>query len=164
MTAGTLDLSRFLNPRAVAIVGASADLYRIGGQPIRLLTEFGYGGKVYPVNPKYPEIKGLTCYPSIAAVPKPCDVALVALSAQHVPGVIEECGRAGIPYALVLSAGFSEVGGEGVSLQAKLVEAVKKSGVRVNGPNCLGIFNLKEGVRAGFGGTMMLETLKSGPI
>ena len=101
---------------------------------------------------------------AVSAVPQPCDVALIVLGAPHVPGVIEECGRAGIPYALVLSAGFSEVGGEGETLQAQLVEAVKKSGVRVNGPNCLGMLNLKDGVRNGFGGTLMLNTLKPGPI
>ena len=158
------DLARFLSPRGIAVVGASNDLTRIGGQPIRLLTEFGYAGKVYPVNPKYTEIKGLACYPSVSAVPKPCDVALIALAAPQVPGIIEECGRAGIPYALVLSAGFSEVGAKGEALQAQLVEAARKSGVRVNGPNCLGILNLKDGVRNGFGGTLMLDTLRSGPI
>src|ERR1051325_6665444 len=141
------DLARLLSPRGVAIAAASNDLTRIGGQPIRLLTEYGYTGKVYPVNPKYEDIKGLRCYPSLSAVPQPCDVALIALAAPHVPAVIEECGKAGIPYALVLSAGFSEVGEEGRALQAKLVEAVKKSGVRVNGPNCIGILNHEEGVR-----------------
>jgi acyl-CoA synthetase (NDP forming) len=158
------DLTRFLNPRGVAIVGASNDLTRIGGQPIRLLTEYGYKGQVYPVNPKYAEINGLRCYPNVSAVPQPCDVALIALAAPHVPGVIEECGRAGIPFALVLSAGFSEVGENGEALQAKLVAAAKSSGVRVNGPNCLGMLNLKDGVRNGFGGTLMLKTLKPGPI
>jgi acetate---CoA ligase (ADP-forming) len=86
------DLSRFLNPRGVAVVGASNDLSRIGGQPLKLLTEFGYRGKVYPVNPKYREVKGLACYPDLTQVPQPCDVALIALSAQHVPGVIEQSG------------------------------------------------------------------------
>lgn len=158
------DLSRFLNPRGVAIVGASNDVARIGGQPIRLLTEFGYAGKVYPVNPKYTEIRGLTCYPDLTAVPQPCDVALVALSAPHVQGVIEQCGKAGIPYALVLSAGFSEVGGEGKSLQAELVATARKWGVRLVGPNCLGIMNLKDQARIGFGGTLQLTTLKPGPL
>ena len=164
MSPARLDLTRFLNPRAIAIVGASNDLSRIGGQPIRLLTEYGYGGRVYPVNPKYQEIKGLACYASVSAVPKPCDVALIALAAPQVPGVIEECGRAGIPYALVLSAGFSEVGEHGKALQAQLVDAIKRSGVRVVGPNCLGMLNLKDGVRNGFGGTLMLRTLKPGPV
>ena len=102
---------RFLNPRAVAVVGASQDLSRIGGQPLKLLTEFGYGGKVYPVNPKYPEIHGLACYPDVKAVPQPCDLALIALSARHVVPAIEQCGEAGIPYAIVLSAGFMGAGG-----------------------------------------------------
>lgn len=131
---------------------------------MRLLTEYGYGGKVYPVNPKYTEIKGLPCYPNLSAVPKPCDVALIALGAAHVPAVIEECGRAGIPFALVLSAGFSEVGGHGNVLQAELLEAIRKSGVRVVGPNCLGMLNLTDGLRNGFGGTLSLKTLKPGPI
>jgi acyl-CoA synthetase (NDP forming) len=162
--AAQADLTRFLNPRGVAVVGASNDLTRIGGQPIHLLTEFGYKGAVYPVNPKYGEIKGLKCYPSVSAVPQPCDVALIALGAAHVPAVIEECGRAGIPYALVLSAGFSEVGERGAPLQRELLEAVRKSGVRVNGPNCLGMLNLQTGLRNGFGGTLALPTLKPGPI
>jgi acetate---CoA ligase (ADP-forming) len=158
------DLSRFLNPRGVAIVGASNDLTRIGGQPIKLLTEYGYRGKVYPVNPKYTEIKGLACYPDLTAVPQPCDMALVALSAPHVPRVIEQCGEAGIPYALVLSAGFGEVGAEGRALREQLLQAVKKSGVRLVGPNCLGFMNLKDDVRVGFGGTLQLRTLRPGPI
>jgi len=157
------DLTRFLNPRGIAVVGASNDLSRIGGQPIRLLTEFGFTGKVYPVNPKYTEIKGLTCYPDIASLPKPCDVALIALSGAHVPGVIEECGKAGIPFAIVLSAGFGEVS-DGKGLQEKLKAAINRSGVRIVGPNCLGVANLSIGMRAGFGGTLQMNTLKAGSI
>lgn len=160
----TEGLTRFLNPRGVAVVGASNDTNRIGGQPIRLLTEFGYSGKVYPVNPKYTEIRGLACYPDVSAVPQPCDVALVALSAQHVCGVIEQCGKAGIPYALVLSAGFSEIGTEGKALQEELVATARRAGVRLVGPNCLGILNLKDSARIGFGGTLQLTTLTPGPL
>jgi len=158
------DFSRLINPRAVAVVGASNDLARIGGQPLKLLTEYGYQGKVYPVNPKYPEIKGLKCYPDLASVPKPCDVALVALSAQHVIGVIEQCGAAGIPFAIVLSAGFSEIGADGAALQDKLAAVARASGVRIIGPNCLGALNLKDNVRNGFGGTLQLRTLIPGPF
>jgi acetate---CoA ligase (ADP-forming) len=158
------DLSRLLDPRGVAIIGASTDLARIGGQPIKLLTEYGYKGRVYPVNPKYTEIKGLTCYPDVTAVPKPCDVALIAVAGHLVPGAIEQCGKAGIPFAVVLSAGFSEAGEAGRELNDKLLAAVKSSGVRVVGPNCLGLMNLDADFRLGFGGTLQLKTLKPGPI
>ncbi len=159
-----LDLTRFLHPRGVAVIGASNDLTRIGGQPLKLLTEFGYQGKVYPVNPKYSEIKGLSCYPDIGAVPQPCDVALIALSAPLVPKAIAQCGKAGVPFAVVLSAGFSEVGSEGAALQDELRAAARKHKVRVVGPNCLGIMNLMDNARIGFGGTMQLKTLTPGPI
>ena len=158
------DLSRFLNPRGIAVVGVSRDPGRIGGQALRLLTDFGYPGKIYPVNPKYGEIKGLACYPDLAAVPQPCDVALIALSAPQVAGAIEQCGRAGIPFALVLSSGFSEVGDAGKLLQENLVAAARAAGVRMVGPNCLGLLNLRDNARIGFGGTAQLKTLKPGPM
>jgi acyl-CoA synthetase (NDP forming) len=159
-----LDLSRFLAPRGVAVVGVSNDPSRIGGQALTLLTDFGYTGRIYLVNPKYREVKGIACYPDVAAVPQPCDVALIALSAQHVTTAIEQCGKAGIPYALVLAGGFSEVGAEGATLQAQLAAAATHAGVRVVGPNCLGLMNLKDHARIGFGGTMQLKTLKPGPL
>ena len=121
------DLSRLLDPRGVAVIGASTDLTRIGGQPIKLLTEYGYKGQVYPVNPKYPEIKGLKCYPDVSAVPQPCDIALIAVSGHLVPGAIEQCGKAGIPFAVILSAGFSEAGEAGKELNDKLLAAIKKT-------------------------------------
>lgn len=158
------DLTRFLNPRGIAVVGVSKDPGRIGGQALRLLTDFGYQGKIYPVNPKYGDIRGLACYPDLTAVPQPCDVALIALSAPHVAGAIEQCGRAGIPFALVLSSGFSEVGEAGKSLQEKLVAAARAAGVRMVGPNCLGLLNLRDNARIGFGGTAQLKMLKPGPM
>lgn len=158
------DLSRLLNPRGVAIVGVSSDPTRIGGQALRLLTDFGYTGRIYPVNPKYSDIKGLACYPDLSAVPQPCDVAIVALSAPQVTATIEQCGRAGIPFALVLSSGFSEVGDDGKALQARLVAAARQANVRMVGPNCLGIMNLKDSARIGFGGTLQMAGLKAGPL
>ncbi len=158
------DLSRLLSPRGVAVIGASTDFSRIGGQPIKLLTEYGFQGKIYPVNPKYADIKGLACYPEVGAVPKPCDVALIAVAGHLVPGAIEQCGKAGIPYAVILSAGFSEAGEAGKALNEKLLAAIQISGVRVVGPNCLGVMNLDENFRLGFGGTLQLKTLRAGPI
>jgi len=103
------DLTRFLSPRSIAVIGASNDADRIGGQTIKLLTNFGFKGNVYPVNPKYGEIAGLKCYPDVASVPRPCDVVLIAVAGAQVPAVIEQCGKAGISFAIVLSAGFGEV-------------------------------------------------------
>jgi len=156
--------ARLLNPRAVAVVGASQDISRIGGQPLRLLADFGYKGAVYPINPKYQRIKGMTCYPDLASIPQPCDVALIALSAKHVPEAIRQCGAAQIPFAIILSSGFGEVGGEGVPLQEALMAAARESNVRIVGPNCLGILNLRDDVRIGFGGTSMMTTLIPGPF
>jgi acyl-CoA synthetase (NDP forming) len=145
------DFARLLEPRGIAVVGASADAARIGGQPIRALAEFGYRGAVYPVNPRYEEIRGLRCYPDLASVPQPCDVALVAVGAKLVPQVLRDCGRAGIPFAIVLSAGFKELGEKGAALQAELEQAIRESGVRVVGPNCQGVLSPAPAVYCGFG-------------
>jgi acyl-CoA synthetase (NDP forming) len=158
------DFSRLFNPRNVAVIGASSNLSRIGGQPLKLLTEYGYKGQVYPVNPKYDEIKGLKCYHDVASVPKPCDVALIALSAHHVGAAVEECGAAGIPFAIVFSSGFSEVGDAGKALQQQLSATARASGVRVIGPNCLGVLNVKEHVRNGFGGVLRQTDFIPGPF
>jgi len=159
-----VDLTRCLNPRGVAVVGVSNDASRIGGQALRLLTDFGYSGRIYPVNPKYGDVKGIPCFPDLASVPQPCDLAIIALAAPHVPGVVEQAGRAGIPFALVLSSGFSEIGEAGKALQDTLVATARRANVRIVGPNCLGILNLKDNARIGFGGTSQLTTLKPGPM
>ena len=158
------DFARLFNPRAIAVVGASPDTARIGGQPIPILIESRFGGGIYPVNPKYPKIGDLACYASVADVPKPCDLALIAVAATLVPEVIMQCGRAGIPFAIVFSAGFREVGAAGVALEAKLKEAVAASGVRVIGPNCIGTMNLVDRVYCGFGVGFRNPDLKAGPV
>ena len=143
--------ARLLNPRAIAVIGASTDITRIGGQPIPILMESGYGGGIYPVNPKYSEIGTHKCYSNIEDVPKPCDLALVAVAGRLVPDVIRQCGKAGIAFATVFSAGFREVGAEGAALEAELKAAVAESGVRIIGPNCIGTMNLVDRVYCGFG-------------
>ena len=159
--------SRFdalLNPRAIAIVGATPDATRIGGQPQRILRSAGYRGAVYPVNPKYEEVDGLRCYASVRDVPRDCDLAVVAVGAALVPQVIRECGEADIPYAIVFSAGFREAGPEGARLEDALKRAARESGVRVVGPNCIGTMNLVERVYCGFGAGFANPKLRSGPI
>jgi acyl-CoA synthetase (NDP forming) len=157
------NLDRLFDPRGIAIVGASADLGRIGGQPIFALSEFGYRGGIYPINPKYPEIKGLTCFPDIASVPDPCDVALIAVPAKAVPSAIVECGKRGIAFAVVLSAGFREVRG-GDEMQRQLDGAIVSSGVRVVGPNCQGLLNVARDVYCGFGAPFQYRHPNAGGV
>ncbi|MDB5810184.1 MAG: hypothetical protein JWN94_2306 [Betaproteobacteria bacterium] len=158
------DFARLFNPRGIAVVGASTDNTRIGGQPIPILQECGYRGGIYPVNPKYAGIGELKCYASVADVPQPCDLALVAVAGKLVPDVIRQCGKAGIAFATVFSAGFREVGAEGVALEAELKKAVAESGVRVIGPNCIGTMNLVDRVYCGFGVGFKNPNLKQGPV
>jgi len=104
-------LSRYLlSPRGIAIVGASGDITRFGGQTIRALNTSGYTGGVYPVNPKYDEIDGRRSYASVSAIDGLCDLAVIALPAAHVASVVAECGRKGIGHAVVLGGGFREIG------------------------------------------------------
>ncbi len=166
MTTATMaaDYARLLNPRGIAIIGASAELNRIGGQPIRALADFGYAGHIYPVNPKYQEIKGLKCYQDIASVPQPCDVALVCVPARMVPDTLRQCGFAGIGFAVVLSAGFREIGEKGQGLQDELDAALRESGVRIIGPNSQGILGPINNLFCGFGAPFMYRHPEGGRI
>lgn len=156
--------ARLLAPRSVAVIGASEDARKIGGQPMRFLTEFGFAGSVYPVNPRSERIRGLPCFRSAAELPGPCDVALIAVPAAAVPQALRDCGRGGIPYAIVLSAGFRELGERGAGLQRELEQALADTGVRIIGPNCQGVMNLHARAYLGFGHAFSNPELKPGPV
>ncbi len=156
--------ARLFNPRAIAVVGASNDPERISGQPIKILRDTGYRGAIYPVNPRYADILGLRCYPSLASVPQPCDLALIAVNAAAVPQVIRNCGQAGVPFAIILSAGFRETGAAGRELENELKTAAREAGVRFVGPNCIGAMNLNDRVYCGFGAGFANPHLKAGPV
>lgn len=158
------DLARLFNPRAIAVVGASDDPQRIGGHPVRILRDTGYRGAIYPVNPKYRQAQGFRCYPDLASVPGPCDLAIIAVNAAAVPQVMRECGKAGIPFAIVFSAGFREVGEAGAALEEELKLAAREAGVRFIGPNCIGTMNLIDRVYCGFGPAFTNPNLAAGPV
>lgn len=139
------------NPRAILVYGASQELTRISGQPIRALRAAGFAKPVYFVNPKYPELHGQSCYPDAASVPKPCDLAIVAVPAPAVAAAIRDCGRAGISHAIVLTAGFREAGTAGRKLEDDLAAAARETGIRVIGPNCQGMISVPHRVWAAFG-------------
>ena len=145
------DLERFFNPRAIAIIGASQDLATISGQPLKFLKSHGYRGRLYPVNPRYPEITGVQCYPSLAEVPETPDLALILVNAARVADMLRQCGAKGVPYAIIFSSGFSETGGRGEALQRELAAIARSHDIGVIGPNCQGMINVADRVFAGFG-------------
>ncbi len=158
------DLSRLLTPSAIAIIGASSNDTSISGQPLRLMLDAGYAGKIYPVNPRREEVQGMKAYPDAQSIPGPCDVALVAVSAVQVPQALRDCGKAGIPFAVVLAGGFEEIGEAGMAMQRELDAAIKDSGVRVVGPNCIGVANIATRAFCAFGGALYDKSLEPGPV
>jgi acyl-CoA synthetase (NDP forming) len=96
------DLERFFSPRAIAIIGASRDFNTIQGQPLKHLQSHGYKGAIYPVNPRYPEVGGLKCYPSLGDVPETPDLVLILVNAARVADMLEQCGAKGVPYVIIL--------------------------------------------------------------
>jgi acyl-CoA synthetase (NDP forming) len=151
------DLERFFNPRSIAIIGASQDFITISGQPLKHLQSHGYRGKLYPVNPRYPEVAGVKCYASLAELPETPDLVLILVNAARVADMLGQCGAKGVPYVIIFSSGFSEMGGEGVKLQQQLAEIARRYDIGVIGPNCQGMMNVADGVFAGFGSVFFTD-------
>ncbi len=128
-------------PNAVAVVGASRDPSAIGARVLNSLVGAGFRGSIYPVNPKATEISGLKAYPSVRELPKQVDLAVIAVPATAISSVVDDCAARGVRALVVISAGFADVGGEGVARQKALVEKVRGYGMRIVGPNCLGLIN-----------------------
>ena len=133
-------LNRLFNPRSVAVFGASPTRSP-GGIVFRNLTECGFRGEAFAINPKYKEVGGRPCFPSLEEVGQPVDLAVIATPAKTVPGLIRSCGERGVRAAIVLSAGFGEGDGAGAGLTRALLAEARRSDVRVLGPNCLGLVN-----------------------
>ncbi len=133
------NLKYIFEPRSVAIVGASGTPTKVGAVVLKNLIEGNFGGRVYPINPKYDKLAGLKCYPSVLDVKGKIDCVIIATPAQVVPKILEECGKKKIPGVVVLSGGFAEVGN--VELENQLRETANTHNMAVIGPNCLGILN-----------------------
>ncbi len=141
----------FFEPRAIAIVGTSRNSENIGHKILRALTSAGFTGPLYPINPKADELMGLKVYPSLEAIPGPVDLAVLAVPPKYMLGVVDEAARKGVRALVVISAGFAEVRGtDGADLQRQLVERVRGHGMRMIGPNCLGILNTERRMNASF--------------
>jgi len=138
----TLPVGRLLAPRSVAIVGASPREDAIGFRVIRNLRRLGFAGAIFPVNPRYPEVAGLACYPTLSAVPEPVDAAFIAVPNTNGPALVEEAGKAGIRAVVVNASGYADGGPEGRALQARLQAAAKAHGIALAGPNNMGYINV----------------------
>ena len=128
----------FFNPRGIALLGATADQKK-GGFSILKNLMTGFEGDIYPVNPRYSEINGIPCFASIAQVPDPLDMAIVFVPAPAAPEVVQACADRGVPGVIMQCAGFAETGKKGKLLQDQLAEISHKTGIRIWGPNCMGL-------------------------
>jgi len=147
-------LDAFFHPRSVAVVGATENPGTVGRALIENLAKASFAGRLFPVNPKRSHVLGVPCYASIAKIPEPVDLAVIATPASTVPGVIAECGAKGISAAIVISAGFKEVGAEGAALEQATLAEARKHKMRIIGPNCLGLMNPHNGLNATFAATI----------
>jgi acetyltransferase len=143
-------LQEFFEPSSVAVIGASTRPGKVGHDILRNMLSSGFEGAVYPVNPRAPEILGVKCYPSVSEINGPIDLAVVVVPAPAVVPVVEECGRKGVEAAVVISAGFKEAGPEGVARERQLAETARRLGIRVIGPNCLGVMATRNGLNTTF--------------
>jgi acetyltransferase len=148
-------LETLLSPRSIAVIGASADPGKVGHAVLHNLKRFGFTGRLCPVNPSGGEILGLKAYPKISDIGEPVDLAVIVIPAKHVPASLRECAAAGIKSAIVISAGFKEAGKDGTLLEEELKAIGREQGMRILGPNCLGLINTANNMNATFAADML---------
>ena len=154
-------LETMFRPRSVAVIGASGDPEKLGGRTLFHIKELGYDGRIFPINVSGKDVQGLPSWKSVADLPEVPDSALIVLPAALVPQALEDCAAKGILQVQVLSSGFAEEGGEGIALQARVVEIVRRHGMRITGPNCLGSISPPDGYFGTF--SSLLATARPGP-
>ncbi|MGO4705958.1 acetate--CoA ligase family protein [Microvirga sp. 2MCAF38] len=157
-------LDSLFRPKSVAILGASDDGNRISGRPVRYLLEGGFKGPIYPVNPNRETVQGLKAYSSLAAVPEVPDIVLIAVPAGLTEAAVNECIEKGVRGAVIFSAGYAESGEEGLAIQERISAMARAGGLRLLGPNCLGIFNPQIGFYGTFTQSLDKEMPKPGPL
>lgn len=144
-------LNRFFTPKSVAIVGASARDNSVGYRLLLNMQEAGFAGGLYPINPKHEQLLGLTTYPDLVSLPETPDLVVIATPAASVPSVVRQCGEKGVKSVVIISAGFAELGTNGAGLQQEVLQVASHFGIRIVGPNCLGIIRPSGKLNATFG-------------
>lgn len=140
-------LDSIFKPQSIAVVGASRRVGSIGRELMHNLIEYNFHGKVFPVNPKADYIHSIKAFPTVSAIPDPVDLAIIVVPREEVLGVIDDCGQKGVKGLVVITAGFKETGEEGGRVEEQLKERVKRYGMRMVGPNCMGVMNTHPEVR-----------------
>ena len=143
-------LEKFFRPESVAVIGASREKGKVGHDVLSNLIEHGFKGGIYPVNPKADEILGLKCFASIRDVPGNVDLAVVVVPARFAPDVVKDCAAKKVPALIVITAGFKETGREGAEIERRMVETARENGIRIVGPNCLGLIDTAANLNASF--------------
>lgn len=157
-------LESALNPRSVAVIGASENIHKIGGRPIHYMRQHGFGGRIYPINPAREEVQGLKSYASLAALPEAPDLAMVVVGGEKAVEAVAQCAARGVKSAVVVASGFGETGEEGRAVQRAMVDTARAAGMRLYGPNTQGLANFGTGAIAGFS-TMFVEVPPAdGPV
>ena len=157
-------LESLLRPQSVAVIGASDNPARIGGRPIYSMLKDNFQGKLFPVNPNRDIVQGLQAYPNISSVPVPVDSAVISVPENVALQVIKECAESGVKSAVVFTSGFAETGTAGLDAQQQIAKIASDSGMRILGPNCLGVFNLSAGWFGTFANTLASKKIATGPI
>jgi acetyltransferase len=147
-------LDVFFAPKSVAVVGATENAGSVGRTLLWNLVTSPFGGTVYPINPKRSSVLGVKAYPSVTAVPEAVDLAIIVTPPPSIPAIIKECGENGVQGAIVISAGFKEVGPEGAALEKQLLAEAQAANIRIIGPNCLGVMSPLSGLNATFATTV----------
>jgi len=147
-------LDSLFAPDSIALIGASRDLEKIPGRLLSMLRKNEFPGKIFPINPNYGDIDGLKCYPAIADVGQPIDLAIVIIPARAVLGALEQCAAVGVKNAVIISSGFAEEGGDSAAMQDAIVALAKKTGMRISGPNAEGFYSQAQRVAATFSPTV----------
>jgi acyl-CoA synthetase (NDP forming) len=147
-------LDSFFAPGSIALIGASRDLEKIPGRLLSMLRKNEFPGKLYPINPNYGDIDGLKCFPSIAEVGQPIDLAIIIIPAPAVLGALEQCAAVGVKNAVIISSGFAEEGGDSTAMQDAIAALAKRTGMRISGPNAEGFLSEVQKVAATFSPTV----------
>ena len=159
---GELDV--LFRPNSVAVMGASSDEKKIGGRPIFYLKHYNFEGDIYPINPNYDEIQGVMAYKSLSDVPGDVELALIALPSVMVEDAVRACADKGVKATVIFSSGYAETGDDGAEAQARLLQIGRDAGMRIMGPNCMGLAGFDARMIMTFGFSMETMSPKLGPI